>query len=742
MSRLFFRETGRHNCGRARLILSLFMVFAMIIGLVPAADMTVLAEEREVLKAGTYDIPVKLLKEDKSSVSMASAAVQSATFVVAEDGTTEVTLGLGTVNGVYASQWKYYTEDSCEDKSKLADTTPVKDADGNEISVTFTLPKEAYSWGGVFLQMSIGGGWAHNAYLSFDLSNVKSDDGTVQSSSVSHVKQFGEYDIDVTVTAKDEKILKIDVTGKNFSGQYVDNNKMYLNKAVEGLKDAYVGKSVKDVKEIEAVDSVSGATYSSNGIKDAIIKALGLEATKEVINVPSEKLKEGTYTVDISYTTDLASHSLVENEKNTAVINVDANGNMSLTTDIINGTTKEPLYVTQFNGYYADNDKTKELKKDAVVEKSAVDYEDDVFTAEDKAVTKVTLPLEGDYAVIYNTNAEIYVPIMKNLTGEISGVKFDRGKFSTDCFIKVYWDSLKKDSSSSSSSGSTLNLKDGTYTVTGSLYKPGMTSTSMSDTAIDHTMKLIVSGEKARLTMNFKGMDISGITGYIGSLSYYDTGYKMDVNGNPTGSLVSADVESVQKNSDGTIVSDDYGTNYPSVLSFDVIPEAFNDGIVPLQITVPVMEAIAPAAGAQNVYLKLDLNSIKLSETEKPSTNTNKAEIGTKVVNSGNTYKVISKEKVTLLRGKKNIKSITIPATVKVNGVKCKVTAVAANAFKNNKKLTNVTIGKYVTKVGNNAFKGCKKLKNIKFVNGVSAKTKKALKKQIIKAGAKGVKFK
>ncbi len=38
------------------------------------------------------------------------------------------------------------------------------------------------------------------------------------------------------------------------------------------------------------------------------------------------------------------------------------------------------------------------------------------------------------------------------------------------------------------------------------------------------------------------------------------------------------------------------------------------------------------------------------------------------------------------------------------------VTSIAKNAFKNNKKLQTVTIGKYVTKIGNSAFRNCKKL--------------------------------
>ncbi len=62
---------------------------------------------------------------------------------------------------------------------------------------------------------------------------------------------------------------------------------------------------------------------------------------------------------------------------------------------------------------------------------------------------------------------------------------------------------------------------------------------------------------------------------------------------------------------------------------------------------------------------------------------------------------------------KKTMKSVSVPSTVKINGYTFKVTSVGKNAFKNNKKLTKVTIGANVTKIGANAFSGCKKLKKI-----------------------------
>ena len=62
---------------------------------------------------------------------------------------------------------------------------------------------------------------------------------------------------------------------------------------------------------------------------------------------------------------------------------------------------------------------------------------------------------------------------------------------------------------------------------------------------------------------------------------------------------------------------------------------------------------------------------------------------------------------------KKTNTSISIPATVSYGGTKCKVVEIANNAFKNNKKLKNVTIGKNVEQIGKKAFYNCKKLKNV-----------------------------
>ena len=47
------------------------------------------------------------------------------------------------------------------------------------------------------------------------------------------------------------------------------------------------------------------------------------------------------------------------------------------------------------------------------------------------------------------------------------------------------------------------------------------------------------------------------------------------------------------------------------------------------------------------------------------------------------------------------------------SGTTYKVTSIAANAFKNNKKISKVVIGNNIVSIGKNAFAGCKKLTSV-----------------------------
>lgn len=316
-------------------------------------------------------------------------------------------------------------------------------------------------------------------------------------------------------------------------------------------------------------------------------------------------------------------------------------------------------------------------------------------------------------------------------------------------------------------------VEDGVYAINGTMQKPDGTD-SMSNQAIAHAIKLTVKDGEYFLTMNFKGLDVGTLRGYFSDLKYYNTGYKKDdTNNQPSGDSTDVTVESVQKYTDGQIVSDSLGTNYPDIVTFKLIPEAFTDGMVPLQVFVPIMENIAEGTGTQNVYLVLDWDSVRATtaddpvfavgdvtdenpsktpeeddknpgsdqenqgggaqgDTQKPGSSTGQNQnsqntatkpgtgaqaaaltTGNTYTVGGNTYQATSAGTVTV-KAVANKKSVNIPASVTVGGVKANVTAIGNNAFKKaKKKLTKVTIGANVTSIGKKAFAGCKKLKKI-----------------------------
>ena len=666
---------------------------------------------------------------------------------------------------------------------------------------------------------------------------------------MSEVQQFGKYNVGVKVSVKDGQISDVVIEGSDFKGDSADENQVYFNKAAKGMKEKLVGLYRNDAEKLNGLDAVSGATASSNAIKEAAMNALGVTIEKEVIpDAPTEALKPGFYSIELKDRTDVVDHGLVGEEKKAlGYIRVDASGKMYLTYQMVSGSDKEPLYVLGYNGWYKGNNISAEnLTMDGVTYET--ESAEVPTIGQQNVVTNITVPLDG-LRQTYVNNVYLYVEAMKKLDGVVSGVNFDKGKFNIDSTVTLYWDTLTALTDENEQALGFASLSDGVYKVTGNMQKPDGT-VSMSDSAINHNIKLTVKDGVYYLTLDFNSLTIGSLKGYLSKLRYYDTGYKPDTQTNPTGILKDVTIDDYQTYTDGVKLTDTLGTDYPNKVTIKVIPEALYDfsynnknisaGTVPLQVFVPIMEALTKGTGTQPVYLKLDLSTVtattaddaafneteakqanpnasaapvesskpdgtatpgnsatpdstskpgatskpgstskpdesikpgetpspenssapmetlKPGETSKPDesikpeqtnnpnpgSSTKKVKVGTKAKVAGNTYKVTAKGKVTLIAAKKNVKSATVPRTVKIKRVLFKVTAIAPNVFKNNKKLTTVIIGKYVTKVGNNAFKGCKKLKTVKFAKGISAKTKKSLKKQIVKAGAKKAKFK
>ena len=106
-------------------------------------------------------------------------------------------------------------------------------------------------------------------------------------------------------------------------------------------------------------------------------------------------------------------------------------------------------------------------------------------------------------------------------------------------------------------------------------------------------------------------------------------------------------------------------------------------------------------------------DNTKPNPTKKPSIPSLK--VGTKVTDKKTKaiYKVTGKNTVGYVKTTSKAKSITIPATVTINGAKCQVTSIGVKAFVNNKKLTKVVIPTSIKNIGKQAFSGCKNLKSI-----------------------------
>ena len=92
-------------------------------------------------------------------------------------------------------------------------------------------------------------------------------------------------------------------------------------------------------------------------------------------------------------------------------------------------------------------------------------------------------------------------------------------------------------------------------------------------------------------------------------------------------------------------------------------------------------------------------------------------EVGTVLESTNAQYQITANDRdertVEYTKPLKKKTTVAIPATVTVDGETFLVTSIAKNAFKNNKKLKKITIGKNIISIGASAFYGCKSLKTI-----------------------------
>ena len=141
-----------------------------------------------------------------------------------------------------------------------------------------------------------------------------------------------------------------------------------------------------------------------------------------------------------------------------------------------------------------------------------------------------------------------------------------------------------------------------------------------------------------------------------------------------------------------------------------------------------ILTALRNAASALKKETPSTEKETPSTEKETPSTNPQTPEtpndgtvkVGQVIKAEGQygvfTYKVTGKGTVEVksitAKGKAK-KSVKIFDKIKASGKTWKVTSVAANALKGNKKMESLTIGKNVRKIGKNAFANCRKLKKV-----------------------------
>ena len=121
---------------------------------------------------------------------------------------------------------------------------------------------------------------------------------------------------------------------------------------------------------------------------------------------------------------------------------------------------------------------------------------------------------------------------MKNLNGLVSGIDFKQGRFSADCFVKVYWNSLTKTSSDNNKSDDTTKettfgsakttLTAGTYSIPASLKNAGNVSQdSMAAGCIKSAQMTVAADGTAVVTVDLQSVSFAGLTAYASNWKIY-----------------------------------------------------------------------------------------------------------------------------------------------------------------------------------------------------------------------------
>ena len=230
----------------------------------------------------TYIVPLTLknahnLEQDSAAVACPG---KFGTLTFDTDGTPKLSTNLrsvtvGTLTD-YAYNFKIYQSgkpsgETVDAEIVAVQTVPKADGSGNhEVpeTISFAIPKETFDATGVYLSMYVDAmGYAPDAYLQIDYAGAKeSGDPSLNYTtevSTAEVEQFGNYNVTSQVTVTDGRITDVVLSGNDFKGTHAQDNKNYLNTAINGsfdesgMKSRLIGLYMNDAKKLNDLDTVT-----------------------------------------------------------------------------------------------------------------------------------------------------------------------------------------------------------------------------------------------------------------------------------------------------------------------------------------------------------------------------------------------------------------------------------------------------------------------------------------------------
>lgn len=160
------------------------------------------------------------------------------------------------------------------------------------------------------------------------------------------------------------------------------------------------------------------------------------------------------------------------------------------------------------------------------------------------------------------------------------------------------------------------NLADGEYSVYVDMINASNTDQkSMSDKAVTKPIKITVKDGQYYATVTMHGINITlgdnTLFGYLKELSYWDGSEYQPVTVDST-----YDVVDTYNDADGDGTAD---YSYPKQMTFPLENKNLGDteeGLVKVQVFVPIMEAISAGSGTQQALMKIDWTSLTAGASE------------------------------------------------------------------------------------------------------------------------------